>query len=183
MKRPSGKKPARPLLPVYLAYLLLFSLLLTGVSFSYYVSTSSSGAGAQVAGGILTVKDVSSSDSRTLTLGPDAGSASWTFQVSNSNGTEVSQVSLQYDVILELGKPLPDGVTVQLDGTAGQPDNSLWGWFSGGTDSTTYRFESAGSFKAGTSASKEHTLSFSGGVPDKSEDISFTITVLAEQID
>lgn len=186
MKRPSGKKPGRPPL-VQLAYLFVFSLLLTGVSFSYYVSTSSGGAGAQVAGGMLTVEDLSWAAPRSLTLGPDPGSASWDFAVANSRGDEVSQVTLQYDVVLKLEKPLPDGVTVWLDGREGQPDTDLWGlWFdSGSSGCTCYTFEEAGWFEAGMGASQTHTVRFetSGAALSEDSSIPFTITVRAEQMD
>lgn len=182
--RPPRSKKARPPLSIYLAYLFVFTLLLTGVSFSYYTSTSAAGDRARVAGGILTVEDLSSG-SRTLTLSEHQTEASWEFSVSNATFSgEVSQISFGYDVIVWLDGTLPSAVTVSLDGHIGTPASD----FSLNSDSsgcTMYTFENVDVLQAGVFQERQHNLCFDAGLAMLTEtsNIPFTITVRAEQID
>lgn len=160
-------------LHVILAYLLVCSLLLTGVSFSRYISSEGGSDNARVAAGAVVV----SYDDDTIVemMRPeDDGTLTEDFHFSVSN--TVSEVAIQYDLVVKLDNPLPDGVSMALDGTSC-------------TDSGdhTYTFANMGTFAAGVEATHTHTLSFTGdfGIYQTPGEVEYpvTISVLAEQID
>lgn len=160
-------------LHVYLAYLLVCTFLLTGVSFSRYISSANGSDSARVAAGGITVNY---SDNTNIELvqptDPDnqTETAEFSFTVSNS----ASEVAIRYDLVLTLDQALPDGVTMALDGRP-----------CSGNSNNTYTFSKAGEFEAGETQTKTHTLTFSGDYLTIQEQSTRTITiaVCAEQID
>lgn len=170
--RPRQAKGHRPPLHVCLAYLLVCTMLATGLSFSRYATTNGSSDTARTAAGALSV----SGSSTTFHLDCNNGSTSraYTFSVANWDGGKTSQVALKYDVVVKLSQALPHGVTMKLDGRTG--------YASG----TTYTF-SGGTFAAGKYNSHNHTLTITadaGEVEGSSAyNLDLTISVQAEQID
>lgn len=174
--RKASAKPTAPRLPwpVLLAYLLVCTLLLTGVSFARYTSGTGGTDTARVAAGCV---EVHPSDSTTVELtrpkNDGVETADFSFSVSNGN----SEVAIRYDIIVTLDKPLPDGVTLALDGNTGSP----------APDEKSYTFAGAGVFPAGPQASQSHTLSFTGDFnryqTPGTFDYPVTISVRATQID
>ena len=161
-------------LPIYLSYLVVCTLLLTGVSFSSYLSTTNATDSARVAAGIVSV----TYDSATViemerpTMG-DMVTKQFHFSVSN----QVSEVAIRYDVVVTLGEALPKGITMELDGKP----------CSGNTDNT-YTFSNMGTFEAGTSTSFSHKLTFTGDFAvyqplEEEAEFPINISVYAEQID
>lgn len=170
----AGKKPcSRPLLP-RLAYLLLCTLLLTGVSFSRYITGT--GAGDQARAAAWKV-EVSYQPDTILEMecptDPDNQivSVSYPFTVTNH-----SETALQYDLEIQLDQSLPEGVTAELDGESIS--------FSEGSNPVC-TVPNAGSLAAESDASQQHTLSFAGDyyTISSGSDIQITITVDAVQID
>lgn len=168
-------------LSAYLSYLLIATLLITGVSFSKYATTGGTDDGARVA--VVVMDGGSDATSTDLSLGDGVLSASYAFYVTNNASERVSEVPLSYTVFVTLpdGATLPDGVTVTLtyeSGTADSPVSSEGG---------VYTFAGGADFEANVSAQHDYTLTFT--VTDESlltEDSSFTgvqISVKAEQID
>lgn len=158
---------------VYLGYLLVCTLLLTGVSFSRYVSTAEEKDSGCVAAGMMNV--TCDSDKVIEITPPIEGheiTDSFIFRVSN----KLSEVAFDYEVIVTLDEKLPDGITMEMDGKAFQQ-----------TDSKNYKLEQAGTFEAGKQENKVHTISFTGdyqsGGVDKESQRQITIVVRAEQID
>lgn len=161
---------------VYLSYLVICTLLLTGVSFSSYISGADASDSARVAAGLVTV----SYNENTTTVemerpaDPDnqMETKGFSFNVSNCE----SEVAIRYDVIVTLEKTLPNGVTMTLDGEEcfGNADN-------------TYTFSNMGTFEAGVQNTRTHTLSFTGDFTTYDTDGTYeypvTISVRSEQID
>lgn len=175
-ERTSKKKCTRRIPPmVWVTYLLVCSLILTGVSLARYVTTFRGGDEAQVAAGLVTVT-YSDPTELVMTQPPDnpkgSGFQSFAFQVSNEN----SEVAIQYDLVIELEQPLPNGVTMMLDNI----DNMYQA-----QDGTTFIIPQEKPFKAGTPETREHRLFFIGDY-STINDPSFRkidISVRAEQID
>lgn len=169
----SSKKGSRQLpLYVYLAYLLVCTFLLTGVSFSRYISSANGSDSARVAEGIVVVTHDANT---TIEMDRPGGTNSTTseefkFRVSNS----VSEVDIQYDVVVKLDEALPAGVTMTVDGNP-----------CSGNSNNTYTFSSMGTFAAGEEKTNTHTLSFMGNydVIWEQSERDITISVQAEQID
>lgn len=172
---PSGQRKLpqyRLPLHVYLLYLLVVSFLLTGMSLSRYVTATSGGDTARVAGTAVSTQVTQGNGSIALTQ-PGA-TAGYSFSVTNSRGGTISQVALQYDVIVEVGEPLPAGVELRLDGKTGQLD----------PEGKTYTFVDVGTFGAGNEDTHPHTLTFAAtDVLDEVVSINVTVSVRAEQID
>lgn len=172
----AGSRPcSRPLLP-RLAYLLLCTLLLTGVSFSRYITGTGADDQARAAAWEVEVSYTGDSTEQTMERPADDGleTVSYPFTVTNH-----SETALQYDLEIQLDKSLPNGVTAELDGNAIS--------FSEG-NSTVCTVPNAGSLAAESDASQQHTLSFTGDFdttisPGTDEEIQITITVDAVQID
>lgn len=172
-QKSSNRGKFRLPLHVYLAYLLVCTFLMTGVSFSRYVSRASAGDAARVASGGITVTGAAAGTN--LVLSNDQQSATYQFRVSNTTSGTQSEVAIRYDVVVTLDEALPDGVTVQLDRESRSSNNG-----------TQYTFSNVGTFPAGSSPAQEHTLTFSCNdlAPSKYDyTTNITITVRAEQID
>ena len=163
----------RPPLHVCLAYLLVCTMLATGLSFSRYAVADSDSDAAQVAAGALIV---SGGGNKTFDLDCNNGSTSqsYTFTVTNQAGGKTSQVAIEYDIVVRLSQALPDGVTMKVDGYLGKGSG------------TTYTF-SGGTFAAGSSDSNTHTLTITADADEvtgsSAYHLDLTISVLAEQVD
>lgn len=168
---PTKKRRLSALPPyVYLGYLLLCTLLVTGVSLSSYLSQAKDSASARIAAGAISITTVSGSP---VTLDNTNGSASGslTFNVSNNDAGAVSEVAIRYDIVIQAN--LPAGVTMTLDEkTPSQSGN-------------TYTFSNMGTFAAGKSQTILHTLTFTGNFTaiNASSEKNIDISVQAEQID
>lgn len=170
------EKKSRRRLPlhVYLTYLLVCTFLLTGVSFSRYISSASGSDSARVAAGVVTVNYDGQNTEFEMTPPQDYGveERTFQFQVSNVN----SEVAIRYDVVVTLDKPLGSGVTMTLDGTE-----------CSGISNNTYTFTNMGTFEAGVMESKTHTLLFKGDFMQISEGTDDTyqvqISIRSQQID
>lgn len=170
------EKKSRRRLPlhVYLAYLLVCTFLLTGVSFSRYISSASGSDSARVAKGVVTVSHDNTTEIRLVRPANDGIlTEDFQFEVLN-NGSEVA---IQYDVVVTLDKPLRDGVTMTLDRSAGTVKDNK----------TVYEFRNMGTFEAGVSDTRSHTLSFAGDFdtisPGTDDAYGIQITIRSQQID
>lgn len=169
----SRRRICRPPLCVCLTYLLVCTALATGLSFSRYAAVGADQDQARVAVGILSAAGADG------TLELDCGlerapSGEYRFTVTNQENGVVSQVAVGYEVVVELTEPLPDGVTISMDGTAGAGSGK------------TYTF-SCGAFAAGIPETAEHVLTIEAvreevtlGGPYYGE---LSISVRAAQID
>lgn len=169
-----NKRKGRLPIYVYLGYLLICTLLLTGVSFASYVSTSTASDSACVAKGMVTVSYDENNTEIEMSRPSDDGidTREFTFQVSNN----ASEVAIRYDVVVTLDTPLPDGVTMTLDGRE-----------CSGANDNTYTFSNIGTFEAGVNGIKEHKLVFTGDFrvyqTEGEHMYPVTILILSEQID
>lgn len=169
-RAPFEKTVIRPLpLPVWLAYLLVCTLLLTGVSFARYTTTANGGDTARVAAGRI---EVQCNQDTTLVLDTNTSETSLLFSVSNPG----AEVAIRYDVEVKLDTPLPAGVTLTLDGTSGQTEGGK-----------RYIFSQMGCFAPGTLDIQSHTLVVAANFDESNTvetlEIPVTISVCAEQID
>lgn len=166
-------------LHVYLAYLLVCTFLLTGVSFSRYISMADADDSARVAAGLVTV---TYDDNNTILemdrADSDDGAVTkeFHFQVSNNN----SEVAIRYGMVLTLDASLPGGVTINLYKNDGA--NPLCTFDS---SNTTYTVPDAGTFQAGVSSPDQYKLVFIGdfGIIGADSERTVSISVQAEQID
>lgn len=175
---PSKKTVIRPLpLSVWLAYLLVCTLLLTGVSFARYTVTNSGDDTARAAAGQVTVDWADNTNITLAASSTDGAEASYTFSVSN-NGSEVA---IQYDVVVTMQEPLPQGVTMKLDGeSCTKSDES--------TGEAVYEFSDVDIFEANGDRTNNHILTFakeSGSSTSGTENKEYNIqiAVRAQQID
>lgn len=157
-------------LPVYVIYLLVCTLLLTGVTFSKYTAASGGEDSATVAGCLVTVKGDDLSDEIVYGEGED-NRFQYVFSVSSE-----SDVAMDYDVIVDLGRSLPDGMEMTLDNGIG------YNKYEDGK----YVFEDAGYFEAGKKEDIDHILLFEV-IPDEIDNADYafdiSVSVLAQQID
>ena len=103
----------RPPLFAYLSYLLLCSLLLTGLSFARYVAQAEEQKANLSAAG-FSVQAEAEMESPSYTWNGGGRKAEYSFTVSN-NG----QVAVAYDVEVAFDQPLPEGISVTLDSQTG----------------------------------------------------------------
>lgn len=159
---------------VYLAYLLVCTFLLTGVSFSRYISSASGSGSARVTKGVVTVSYDKNNTQFEMTRPSDDGVEERAFEFKVSNDT--SEVAIRYDVVVTLDKPLKPGITMTLDG---QPGTAGVG--------NTYMFSNVGTFAAGVKEIKTHILSFSGNFqeisPETDDTYEIQILIHSQQID
>ncbi len=168
MRHENQKKGGGRLPPhVWLGYLLVCSALLTGVTFSSYISSTEGSAEARVAKFEVTMSgnkdqiDIDGSDPTNDLSGE------YMLTVTNS-----SEVAVEYSVVIQTETALPKGITLKLDGTA----------------QTTNGSDTAYTFAGGTLAPEgfqDHTLTVVAVLDTLQVDVSqnVTVSVIAEQID
>lgn len=168
------KSKKRLPLQAYLAYLLVCTFLLGGVSFSRYITSANGSDRARVAAGVVTVSYNSDNTNMKMERPADDGTQTENFQFSVSNS--VSEVAIRYDVVVTLDQPLGTGVTMTLDGHTGTAEADH-----------TYIFSDTGTFMSGEQSTRTHSLSFAGdfsSVPPGTDDTyNIQITIRSQQID
>lgn len=161
-KRPGKRLPAF----VYVVYLLVATVIFTGVTFSGYIAKTTGGDDARTAKYDVSVSSISG---EALTLAPDTP-ASYTFSVTSS-----SEVAVEYDLVISLPNALPEGVVLSLK----RGDTPV----TVAVDGTVYTVLGAGEFTA-LGGTHTYTLTFTATQPigaDRVENIS--IRVDARQMD
>lgn len=182
--RPSCTASATPalcrrLLPVWLAYLLVCALLLTGVSFACWRTGADGTDTARAAAGCVTVQYDPSNTTLALKRDSvdDVKTEEFAFQVINSG----SEVAIRYDLVVKLDEALPEGASLALyrDGEDTplallKPD--------GGAEWT---IPNAGVFEAGTAQTDGFTLVFAGDFEQiwENSERKLSLVIHAEQID
>lgn len=168
--------------PVYLSYCLIIALLLTSVTSARYLSSMSGSDNADVAKWIVDVESIS--EKVKFTMSRDSGDSIQTqnygFNVNNYMDDTVSEVALQYDIVLILNKPLQDYVTMELvENDQTEYDYTL------DDDNKTYIFKNINYFNANVKISHHYKIIFTGDFSQKlsSENYDITIQVNAQQID
>jgi len=168
-------------LSAWLSYLLIATLLFTGVSFSRFAATASVSDSVTVAGFGISGAEVTTADTITIDKPNNRLTADYQFQVKNvgSNG-KVSDVALSYTIKLVLPKALPTGVTVSCKMTS--PSSSTCTVTRSGN---TYTITAPANLPAGTSTTHAYTLSFTGGTSLVTSDTisGITVSVSAVQVD
>ncbi len=160
---------------IYLAYLLVCTAVLTGVSLAGYTTTVSGSDSARIAAFVVTAS--STQDGNALVI--DCADTSkltqeYQFTVANNQDGKVSEVAANYDVVVTLNQALPTGVSMTLDGN------------SGSASGNTYTFSNAGTFTAAAEEEIIHTLTFTADADTAaatSAPINITVSVHAEQAD
>lgn len=174
-------KAGTPRLPlmVWLAYLLVCTLLLTGVSFSRYSVTNSGDDTARGAAGLLTVGYDNSKTNLEMERGTEdeLKSVDFSFTVSNNN----SEVAIRYDLVITLDAALPEGVTMEL--YKGEDSTPLADFSP--ASGTTCVVPDAGTFAAGGQPVDSYKLVVTGnyGIISSEYESNISISVQAEQID
>lgn len=162
-----GKKARLPV-SVYLTYLLVVTLLFSGVTLSGYVSSASGSSSAGTAKFDVQAAADGWENGTSVALTHETvdstNTKNYKFQVSNN-----SEVTITHSVRIKLGTALPaSNLTITLDGTAFTPGNT----------EQTFAF---GQLSAGASA--EHTLTISSvGALDSVYTSAIQIFVDAEQV-
>lgn len=175
-RAPFEKPVIRPLpLPVWLAYLLVCTLLLTGVSLARYITTADGSDAARVASGLVTVSYGENTTQMEMVRPPDDGVLTEDFKFTVSNNS--SEVAIRYDVVVTLDKALGEGVTMTLDEKKGTKTD----------EGKQYEFANVGTFAAGENKTDTHTLSFTGDfmeIPSETDNTyNIQISIRSRQVD
>ncbi len=152
-------------LHVYLAYLLVCTLVTTGISFSRYATADSGTTNLQVKGFAVTAT-YGNSGTLSIDCNTQQTAQSYAFTVSGN-----SWVTVHYDVIVTLDRALPTGISLTLDGNVAS-------WLDG----SSYVF-SGGTFQAGTSGTNTHTLTITAdpNILNEEASVQVSVSVQAEQ--
>lgn len=166
-------------LSAWLSYLLIATLLFTGVSFSRFAATASVSDSVTVAGFGISGAEVTTADTLSIEM-PGSPTTSYIFTVSNVANSKVSQVSMRYKILLTFPQALPDGVSVSLAPTSSPLDPCSFS-----KSNNTYTFTAFSDFAAGVSATHSYTLSFTGDSSLSEDSLlkGITVKIAAEQID
>ncbi len=152
---------------VYISYLFICTLLFTGLTFSGYISESYGKDEAVVAGCYI----ITEGDNRDALIEcGDGKSNSYIYRFSVNSESEVA---LEYDIMVDLGENLPEGLTMKLD------DKNYSDYIDG-----KYVFENVDIFKAEENKKYDHNLIFNVN-SENNIDTSLNVSVLvyAQQID
>lgn len=167
------------LLPAWLGYLLVCTLLLTGVSFARWCTGADGTDTARVAAGCVTVQYDPSNTTLSLERDSvdDVKTQEFAFRVINPG----SEVAIQYDLVVQLDEALPEGATLTLYRVGTDTPLALLGPDSG----AEWTIPNAGIFEAGTARSDDYTLVFAGDFEqiEGNSTRSLSLAVRATQID
>lgn len=154
-------------LHAYLLYLLMATVLFTGVTIARFTTSVSGSSAARVAR-----FEVSADTNAPATAVLDCAGANTSVSY-DLTVTSESEVTVKYDVIVKLGKALSTGVTMTLGGKA---PSSVSG--------STYTFTDVGTIAAG-GGEKTHAMVFTASAATLTADYitSVQITVRTEQVD
>lgn len=146
-----------------LPYLLAAALLLTGITFSSYVTTVTGGESARVARFEVKAESIQG-NSFMLTPGEAISTQTYNLRVESD-----SEVAVEYDIVL---KNVPVGISVKLGSKTLQADAN-----------GEIRFEKVGTFAANDTNSKDHALTFSASVAVEVASMDIQVSVDFRQID
>ncbi len=177
---PKKKRGLHIPLQVWLCYLLVATMLCTGVTFAKYTSTASGSDSARVAKWGVVVAPVA--DDTTVTINEENESTEDQSRSYEFTVTSEAEVSLEYKLEVVFPEALPTGLSIQMDDKDATATSA---------DKTTFTF-AGGTIAAGDSdKTREHTLTVTaklGTAADGALAADFlnknvTINVIAEQID
>ncbi|MBR6689459.1 MAG: hypothetical protein IKL68_05535 [Clostridia bacterium] len=162
-------------LPKLIFMCLITTSIVTTLSFSKYQTTvTGKSTNARVSVPRLSVALAEKQeDSLVIDCNTNIKSVNYSIIVSNKEKENISEVSLEYDIIITLPVEVASGLTVKVDGKETTRNKNK------------YTISKAGNFKPSTSRSQTHTLTFEAN-PDvirNCELNNIKVTVYAEQID
>ena len=175
MHKPSPPSRSQALrLSAVAAIILTVISLLIGATAARYGNIVFGTSGINVAAVAVDAATVTTGD-LSIDCSSEQTAASYVFAVSNQRGSVTAEVDISYSVTVNLSTALPDGLTLTLDGISGTASN----------DGLSHFFEDPSwVLSAGSSATAEHTLTFSANADVIAEDSSIdtiSICVTAEQ--
>lgn len=156
----SPKKTKKPRLPLYRLYYAVVLLLVavsgtsmwTTTTLAKYVTSSSGSDSARVARFAVSAAPSEGQPAKIELDASGEKTGSYTFTVSNKTDKGVNETATGYDVVVTFPKKLT-GVTLTLKNGETPIESTT-------TDSTTYTFDNAGNFPAGTEQIHHLTLTF-----------------------
>ena len=156
--------------------LLLVSLMcISGITLASFTSAATGTDTVKIASFAVDAAK-NTTDDLSINCNTGANTASCDFTVRNTKNGKTSEVDMQYSVLITLPSALPNGLSMTIDGISGTES----------TDGKVYAFTDSGwQFRAGTAATKTHTLTFTAdpSVLDKNANFSnIGISVTAEQV-
>lgn len=174
----TNKKKKKLHLPLsaYLSYLLIATLIFTGVSFSKYASTTSGNADARVACMITAATGARLSDDDIVDdLNQKNDSYRYQVTVTNTQDGQISEVSLQYTLYIVLPEDFPPMEITVTEATMDETNSTP----------TLLVYNGNETFSAGVSATYTHTITIQTTEETRGfyENLPVTFYVKAEQID
>lgn len=112
----------------YLMYFIALTLMVTGVTFSRYITVATNGDSAKVARPVFTVDLTNQAGTYSYLLDGELEDIKpgdqqiYTFLVTNSDGVKISEVALRYKAVVDMTGTLPLTVTLEENWT---DDNDL----------------------------------------------------------
>lgn len=161
-----------------LCCLLFLVVGIIGGTVAAYTSVASGSSGAvKVASYAVSAGASNGNKDLTIDCNKSTHVANYEFWIKNSVDGKTTEVDVKYSTVVSFSKPLPNGLTVQLDGESG----------SMSADRLTCEFTNdSWVFNAGVDSTANHTLTFIADTDVITSNLSvsgITITVNTEQID
>lgn len=171
------KKAARLPLSAYLSYLLVATLMFTGVSFSKFATTASGSDSARVAYVVVAASGEEKSQKNVVDAAKDIP-YEYCVKVSNIKDGKVSEVALAYTIYVDLPDGFPGEVNISISDTTTDPITTTGG-------AGVLKFVSSKTLPAGDEQHNEHIITISGtdDVSEGADNLELCIRIKAEQID
>ena len=162
-----------PLIAV--VYLLVIFSLLFGITAARFRAGANGSAQIRIASFAANAATVTGGD-LAIDCAADETTATYTFSVSNYKDGITAEVDIGYWVTVTLSSPLPNGLTMSIDGISGTASD----------DGLVYSFESdTWIMTAGTQQTANHTLTFTvdpDAITDSVQIENVNVSVTVEQI-
>lgn len=163
------------LIMTILFFLIITTSFVTMYSISSFRSDTINNSTAKIANFVLKATPTNNNDLSIDCNSSDTMNATYSFTVTNQENSLISDVAINYDVIVKFSENLLEGTTLTLTTENGNKT------VSGGQ--TEYIFENVGAFSATNGKSNSHTLTINGTSDVNSYfDGTMNVSVRAKQV-
>ena len=139
------------LIPKLMYFTIVTTIIVTTFSLSRFESAQAGSIDAKVALFVVNATG-SDQDSMSIDCNSDNPTTSYDIVVTNKKDNAISEVAINYDIVVEFSDSLPSGITLTLGNrTINTTD-----------ENKIYKFSNVGSFDANVEKSNNHTITITG---------------------
>lgn len=139
------------LIPKLMYFVIITTIIVTTFSLSRFESAKAGSIDAKVALFVVNATG-SDKDSMSIDCNSDNPTTSYDIVVTNKKDNAISEVAINYDIVVEFSNSLPSGISLTLSNKTIETTD----------ENKIYKFSDIGSFDANIEKSNNHTITIAG---------------------